>query len=95
VAEMIEAEHGAGNTNIGSNTAAYGGGVLNHLGKVSVSTYDTTNNKALGLRSTDPLGECEGFGVLVPPRRQIAACGITNPMMYTINPSHPRRHDRG
>jgi hypothetical protein len=44
-------------TTIGSNTAAYGGCVLNHLGAVHMYGGEITNNKALGISSTEPLGE--------------------------------------
>ena len=48
------------NSLIKDNIAAYGGGIHNHLGNVSVSACDITNNKALGLSSTDPLGDGGG-----------------------------------
>jgi len=48
------------NSTIQNNTAYYDGGILSHLGAITLSASDIEDNMALGLSSTDPLGEGGG-----------------------------------
>jgi hypothetical protein len=51
---------------IKGNVAAYGGGILNHLGKLDICNVHILNNKAKGLSRTNPEGEGGGVWTFGP-----------------------------